>query len=199
MQWLFILLPLLLWPMVFILLSSVFIYAMLCATIILSSISYYLYKGRIKWHVGITKSLLAGVIGAVLLYMLFYVGYQATIALGMQKDVGNVYAMIYGNAPAFILFPVLAIIGICEEIYWRGGMQVYLKDAKSIFMRYPWIFAAFYYGLIHLSTLNIILVGAAMLVGILTNIIAYRYGILASIITHVAWIWMIVIFIPIGA
>ncbi len=197
---LFILLPLLLWPLTFIVLNTIFIYAMLVSVIILAIISLHIYGRQIKWsNNGIIRTIIIGIIGALILYLLFYIGYYATILLGIQKGVSNVYTMIYGNAPTLILMPTLALIGICEEIYWRGALQVYVKKKSRFFRKMPWVAGAMYYGLIHLSTLNIVLFAAAIIVGIVTSIIAYKYGILSSIITHVVWIEAIVILFPIGA
>jgi uncharacterized protein len=195
----FILLPVVLWPLSFIVLRSVFIYALLGSVIILASMSLYFYRKSIKW--GTSKNylylILIGVIGAIILYLMFYFGNFAASALGIDGLVGNVYQMIYGGVARAPLIILLALIGVFEEIYWRGALQAYVEKNSKMFKKYPWMLTTAYYGLVHIAALNPILVLAALLVGITTSLIAYRYGIISSIITHIVWIELIVVLIPV--
>lgn len=193
----FLFLPLLLWPITFILLKNIFIYSMLISTFILAVISLMIHKDMIKWrHKNIYLTLAMGVLGAVILYLIFYFGNILTMYMNINNLVGNVYTMIYKDVPIIPLAIILMFIGVFEEIYWRGALQGYLEKKIRIFAAMPWVGTTLYYSLIHVSTLNFVLVGAAFLVGLVTSIIAYKYGILSSMITHIVWIEMIVIFIP---
>ncbi len=193
-------LPLLLWPLSFIVLQSVFIYALAASTVLLALLSLILYRDKIVWSRGSSK-LAVVVFGAALafvLYLIFVAGGIASSALGLSSYVSGVYASIYGtqgkSASTIVL---LAIIGICEEIYWRGGVQGYARTNTSRFAKAPWLASGLYYTLVHVSTLNPILVVAALFVGLVTGLVAHKAGILASMVTHVLWIEAIVIFFPV--
>jgi hypothetical protein len=195
---LFLFLPILLWPITFIVLKRVFIYSMLVSTFILAIISLRWYRKRIKWAgKRIYVSIIAGVIGAFLLYLVFYIGWYATLYLGMNSLVGNVYSMIYAGVAKMPLIFILALIGIFEEIYWRGALQGYIKKSlMPLIGAFPWIGSTLYYSAVHISTLNPILVLSAFFVGLVTSVIADRYGIISSMLTHIIWIELIVVFIP---
>ncbi|MGC8479169.1 MAG: CPBP family intramembrane glutamic endopeptidase [Candidatus Micrarchaeia archaeon] len=191
-------LPLILWPLSFILFSNYFVYAMTISTVILATITLLKYKDILKVKSGsIKKILLWGAIGAAVLYLIFLVGYYLSIATNTVFYVVKVYKLIYIEAQPIFLFILLAIIGICEEFYWRGGVQALIRKKSKLFKKMPWVGAALYYGLIHISTLNPILVLAALFVGIVTSILAEKYGILSSMIAHVVWIEFIIIFLPV--
>ncbi|MCL5007937.1 MAG: CPBP family intramembrane metalloprotease [Candidatus Marsarchaeota archaeon] len=195
----FLLLPILLWPITFIVLKSVFIYSMFVSTLILALISLYYYKGMIRWRVrSYPVTLAIGVIGAIALYLIFYLGNYLTIYLGINGLVSNVYAMIYADVPRIPLAVLLIFIGLFEEIYWRGALQGFIRGSGSrVLASTPWVLTTLYYASVHISTLNIVLVGAAFFVGLVTSIIADRYGIISSMITHIVWIELIVLIIPI--
>lgn len=195
---LYLALPLLLWPVVFIVFSHSFVYAMSVATFILAAFSLWRYRGNITWsRKGAARMAAAGIIGAVALYLAFLAGYYLSVATGMGSYVGLVYSMIYSQAPRAVIFVLLALIGLFEEIYWRGGMQGYAAKHSRRFGSIPWLASTIYYSLVHISTLNPVLVLAALLVGLVTSIIADRYGILASAMAHIAWIEAIIIFLPV--
>jgi membrane protease YdiL (CAAX protease family) len=194
----YFLLPLILWPVSFILLQSTFIYALTVSTAMLALFSVYKYKIswiRTKnWHYAI----LAGLAAAFVLYLLFVLGNVFSNALGLGKFVNSVYASIYetqGNGAVTVF--LLAIIGIFEEIYWRGGFQGYVESKSKIFKKIPWVASSCYYAFVHISTLNPILVIAALVVGVVTSIVAYKFGILASVVTHILWIESIVVLFPV--
>lgn len=199
LEWVFVLLPLVLWPISFILLKSIFIYAMLSSTFILAVFSIAMYKKKIPWNrIGnYILVIMMGIFGAFILYLLFFAGFLGVSALGLNNSVSSVYQMIYGGiSNKYALFIMLALIAIFEEIYWRGALQSFMEKHLRALSKMPFIPCSIYYALVHLSTLNIVLVGAAFVVGLVTSVLAYRYGIIASIITHIIWIEAIVIFLP---
>ncbi len=87
----------------------------------------------------------------------------------------------------------------CEEIYWRGALQGYMRRKFSKTKWAPWVISTAYYSLVHLSTLNPILVLAAFFVGLTASLIAEKHGILASAAVHIIWIEAIIIFLPVIA
>ncbi len=190
-------LPLVLWPISFILLRSIFIYAMTASTLILASLSMYRYRNRIRWNrKGLRKAAVSGICGAVVLYLIFAFGNMVVSRIGLSSFVSDVYASIYSSGSKPVTFILLAVIGISEEIYWRGGLQGYAESSSGRLGRMPWLASTAYYTVVHLSTLNPVLVGAAFFVGITTSLVSYKFGTLASIATHIAWIEAVVIFFP---
>lgn len=193
-------LPIVLWPLVFIAFQSSFVYAMSAATLLLASLSIWKYRKIIKWkRGGNVRIITIGIIGAVILYLVFLAGYYLALSAGLIGYVDLVYSMIYAQGSKIVIFILLAVIGICEEIYWRGGVQGYVEKHSKRFKDAPWIATTAYYSLVHLATLNPILVLAAFFVGLVTSLSANRYGIRASIIAHVLWIELIIVFLPVIA
>ncbi len=191
-------LPLILWPLSFIVFSNYFVYAMTISTMILAALTLFKYKNILRVRQGkLKKILFFGVVGAVALYLIFLAGYYLTVLTGTVVYVHEIYNLIYLQAQTILLFILLGIIGISEEIYWRGGVQGLIRKKSKLFRKLPWLGSSIFYGLIHLSTLNPILVLAAFFVGLITSVIAERYGILGSAIAHVAWIEAIIIFLPV--
>ncbi len=194
----YLVLPVILWPLVFIVFQGYFVYAMSVATLVLAVFSLWKFRKSIKWNSGKTQWVIsAGIIGAILLYLVFLAGYYLAAASGLGSYVGLIYSMIYAQGSKIVVFALLAVIGICEEIYWRGGLQGYVQKHSKRFKNAPWIVTTAYYSLVHLSTLNPILVLAAFFVGLITSLTANRYGIAASAIAHILWIEAIIIFLPV--
>ena len=191
-------LPVLLWPIVFLVFKNSFVYAMAGATAFLALLSLLKYRTLIKWK-GASYARMAGfaLAGAVLLYLVFYGGFYLASMMGMLSYVKLVYSMIYAQGSRLGVFILLAIIGICEEIYWRGALQGYMRKKFPRTKWAPWVIATAYYSLVHLSTLNPILVLAAFFVGITASLISEKHGILASAAVHIIWIEAIIIFLPV--
>ncbi len=197
----YFILPALLWPIVFIALRSKFVYAMLVAALCLAAFTLYGYRDRIKFSyrkANYASILLLGIIGSVALYLAFLIGYYATVLLGLSSYVSSIYTMLYSQGAALAVAPILILIGISEEIYWRGGLQGYIRKNSKVFANKAWLGSALWYGAVHLLTLNPILALSAFVVGIITGLIAERYGILVSSVTHIIWLIAIVLVIPIG-
>lgn len=191
-------LPILLWPIVFLVFKNSFVYAMAGATAFLALLSLWKYRKLIKWKgTSPAKMAASAVIGALFLYLVFYGGFYLASSIGMLSYVKLVYAMIYAQGSKFGIFLLLAIIGICEEIYWRGALQGYMRKKFPRTKWAPWVIATAYYSLVHLSTLNPILVLAAFFVGITASLISEKHGILASAAVHIIWIEAIIIFLPV--
>jgi uncharacterized protein len=193
-------LPILLWPIVFLGFPNLFVYAMSVATLILAIFTLVMHKELIQWKK--TKKyvpiILSGLMGAAILYFVFVAGAYLAGYFGLFSYVQLVYSMIYAQASKVVIFLLLALIGICEEIYWRGGVQAFAKKSR-LFKNMPWLGTTIYYSLVHIPTLNPILVLAAFFVGLVTSLIADRYGIFGSMIAHIAWIECIIIFLPVIA
>ncbi len=174
--------------------------ALAASTAFLAALTLLFYRKNIRWTRGSSKLAVFafGAASAIVLYLIFVAGGMLTTALGLGSYVSNVYALIYGTqGKGALTIILLAMIGIFEEIYWRGGVQGYAEANFSRFAKAPWIASTAYYAFVHISTLNPILVVAAFFVGLVAGIVAHKAGILASMVTHVLWIEAIVIFLPV--
>ncbi len=197
-NFIYFILPIILWPLVFIVFAKYFVYAMGIAAAILALLTLWKKPKLIKWKSpNISKVLAFGIIGSVILYLLFLLGYYLAIASGLGQYVNLIYSLIYSQAPKLAIVVLLAIIGFFEEVYWRGGVQGYVSRNWKSFSKYPWIISTAYYSLVHITTLNPVLVLAAFLVGLVTSLIASRHGIVSSAIAHILWIEAIIIFLPV--
>lgn len=191
---LYLLLPSALWPTVFLVFRTYFIFSMSLAALLLASLTLAAYGKSVRWW-GASKrdSVLIGVVAAFALFQLFFFGSKLAALLGLSQQVAAVYSAIYGQAPRSVVAALLIPIGIFEEIYWRGGLQGMARRSNSL-GRFSWLVAALYYGSVHLFTLSLVLLGAALVVGIAMSALAERYGVIASSIAHVLWIEAVVVF-----
>jgi CAAX amino terminal protease family. len=107
-----------------------------------------------------------------------------------------VYAMIRRSISKYALAVALVIIGIMEELYWRGGLQELMRGVGGIARREPWLLSMTYYTLIHISTLNPALVAGAFAVGLIDGLLADKVGLTASTITHILWLELMMVILP---
>ncbi len=197
-MYVYLLLPLLLWPLTFIVFSKYFIYAMALSELLLISFSLLRFRKYVPFRKSTwKKTAIAGTLGAAVLYAIFLIGYHLALFTGNGAYVTDIYRMIYAESGKMVIFILLAFIGIAEEIYWRGGIQGIAEKNTRMFRSRPWIASTAYYACIHLTTLNPILALAAFFVGLVNSLIAQKYGIVASAISHIAWIEAIILFLPV--
>ena len=83
-----------------------------------------------------------------------------------------------------------------EEVYWRGGFQENLL--KERFGDFRWLFSSIVYSLVHVVTLNLVLVAAAFVVGVVLGYTAKRFGLSSAIIAHVVWLLLVIIIAPVS-
>ncbi len=178
--------PLIVWPLVFVILKNTFLYSMGLATTFLGLTTVLFFKNDLI-HLLINgqnqksklKSIFIGVVSSFVLYIIFLLGGKISYYLGFGNLVLSIYDMVL-SINKIILSVALIIIGVMEEIYWRGFIQgIFINDTP-----YPWILSSIYYSMVHIVTFNYILVIAALIVGLITGYIAYQFGIVPSIITH---------------
>ncbi len=141
-----------------------------------------------------------GLIMSGVLYMVFIGGYALLKYMGgLAGYVVIVYEMVRGGmVNAYALSIALVIIGFMEEVYWRGGglQELARGGLGSIFNREPWIALMIYYTLVHISTLNPALVAGAFAIGFVDGVLADKAGLTASIITHVVWLELMMVLLP---
>ncbi len=196
-QKIFFILPLLLWPLAFILFAPIFLYAMVLVTIFLGLSTLLLFRENLRFLLSkskfetILKNTIISLIASMLLYLIFLLGGKISYQIGIGYLVLNIYNMLL-NINKISLGIALIVIGIMEEIYWRGFIQNTFTDTQ-----YPWLFSSIYYSIVHAVTLNYVLTIAALIVGLITGYIAYKFGIAYSIITHITWLEITIVILPI--
>jgi uncharacterized protein len=130
----------------------------------------------------------AGVAASVVLYGVFAAGRvlarQLVPFAGAQ--IGAVY-LLRTQAPAWVIGVLLIlVIGPGEELFWRGLVQWGLVGRWG--ESRGWAAATLIYGLVHLASANILLVGAALVAGAFWGALYLRIGRIAPVIvSHIVW------------
>lgn len=145
-----------------------------------------------EWTHDITlsgRNLLVGLAVAFVLWWVFWTGDKVSqLIFGFARgQVDMIYAMKGGTSPALIAVLLLLIIGPAEEIFWRGFIQRRMMARWG--SNVGFIAATACYTLVHLPSLNFMLIVAAGVVGGCWGLI-YRFfprSLTALIISHAVW------------
>ena len=134
------------------------------------------------------RILLIGVLSAVLLYGVFFMGkWISTLLFDFAGDqIGGIYGKGVGTSAGVISLLLFFITGPAEEIYWRGYLQ------KNLMNRYGhlqgWLIASAIYAAVHIWSFNFMLIGAAAVAGAFWGALYLRFNSLtAVIISHSIW------------
>ncbi len=174
-----------------------FLYAMVLVTIFLGLSTLLLFRENLRFLLSkskfetILKNTIISLIASMLLYLIFLLGGKISYQMGIGYLVLNIYNMLL-NINKISLGIALIVTGIMEEIYWRGFVQNTFTGTQ-----YPWLFSSIYYSIVHAVTLNYVLTIAALIVGLITGYIAHKFGIAYSIITHITWLEITIVILPI--
>jgi len=136
------------------------------------------------------RVLIAGLISAIALYLVFLLGHILASSIGLGQQVNLVYSIINMGYLELALIPV---IGFMEEAYWRGYLQETLVVRK---LRVSWALSTIPYALVHVTSGLAILVLAAWVVGLVLGFTARTQGLSASIIAHVLWLYLVLYVLP---
>jgi hypothetical protein len=170
---------------------------MAISTLLIGSLTLAWFRDRLHWfRLGAIIVILTGILFAFIMYMVFIGGYAVLTYLGLSKYVVMVYVMIRRSISKYALAVALVIIGIMEELYWRGGLQELMRGVGGIIRREPWLLSMTYYTLIHISILNPALVAGAFAVGLIDGLLADKVGLTASTITHILWLELMMVILP---
>jgi len=190
-------LPLVLWPLSFDVFSGRFVYCMAFSTLLLGLLTIAWFRGRLRWFkVNAVAVVLLGALFAFVMYAVFVGGDALLKHLGLSGYVALVYSMVEHTIGKYELAAALIVIGIMEELYWRGGLQELMRGVGGLVGREPWLLSMTYYTLVHLSTLNPALVAGAFAVGLIDGLLADKVGLAASAITHVLWLELMMVLSP---
>jgi len=137
---------------------------------------------------GIPNKVFFGLLSAVLLYAVFYVG---NIASRMIFDfaaagIESVYAFKEGAAPIRVWLLISLLIGPGEELFWRGFIQRRYMDR---FGAWPGLVGATaLYALVHVGSMNPMLILAAALCGLFWGLMfMWKRSLIMIIISHTVW------------
>jgi hypothetical protein len=139
-----------------------------------------------------------GVLSALFLYIVFYVGniVSRQIFSFAQSGIENVYAFKSGVSPFRIAVLMILLIGPGEELFWRGFLQRRLQMEQGRWRGF--IIATSIYTLVHLASGNAMLILAAGLCGLFWGFLYVQKGsILLNIVSHTVWDVAIFLLFPV--
>lgn len=178
---------------------------MSCAAVILTglAVTFSTDLERLKPIGKPLWQLLGGIALAFALWGIFWVGDKASAALFdfARPEVDAVYAMKTGLPSWAIAVLLLFLIGPAEEFFWRGYVQHTLERLCG--GRQPkdraLLMTAAVYALVHIWSLNFMLVMAALVAGLVWGLV-YRFcpkALPALIVSHAIWDVLVFILLPI--
>ena len=186
-----------LWIVVFLIRPFDFWAMLASATFILLIIAVLLSREKLALHASISL-ILYGIVTAVLLYGLFYFGFEATKSNPIfSQGINQVYGL-RSNEPRWLIAVLLIFpIGPGEELYWRGLIQ--RTFAEKYGSNFGLIIASLAYALVHLPTLNPPLIMTALIGGLVWgSLYKFTNSLVPGIVSHVLWDLMIFIILPFG-
>ena len=161
--------------------------------IILISIVFFMDK---SWRLAIAQDMAGnilfkiglGVLSALLLYVVFFVGnfISRNIFTFAGSGIQDVYAFKMGISKFRIALLMIFIIGPGEELFWRGFLQRNLQIKAGKYLGFA--LATGIYTFIHLGSGNIMLVLAAGVCGLFWGYLYLRYNsMILNVISHTLW------------
>ena len=150
----------------------------------------------VRWSV---SNLLFGIVIAVALWCVFWVGDKASTWLFdfARPQVNLIYGMKEGESPWLLSCLLLFLIGPAEEIFWRGYVQE--TFSKKISPNTGFILATACYTLVHIASFNFMLIMASMVCGLAWGLL-YRFfpqRFSAIILSHALWDAAVFVWFPI--
>ena len=144
------------------------------------------------------RAVIFGLISAVLLYLVFWVGKTASafILPFAGQQIGGIYNKGAGTSMWMIALLLFFITGPAEELYWRGYLQ---KNLMARFGRWQgWLLATVIYAAVHIWSFNFMLIGAAFVAGAFWGAMyLYLKNLAPVILSHSIWSMTIFAVFPI--
>lgn len=166
-----------------------FWYTMTASAIILTTLAACFCREWIKEIRFTPSQVFIGLALAAVLWMVFWTGDKVSQWLFSfaRPQVDLIYGMKTGTSPILIGALLVAIIGPAEEIYWRGYVQRRLTERWNANIGFIATLAL--YTMIHVWSMNFMLVMAALVVGACWGLL-YRLKpqwLTALVISHAVW------------
>lgn len=175
-----------------------FWYMMLGATGLLTALSLIFGKDWKKQFTFGIKDVILGLLSAIFLYGVFYIGNELSTLLFdfSRPQVDNVYAMRDGESKLFLALALLFWIGPAEEIFWRGYVQREVEGRQGKWRAF--IITTLIYAFVHIWAFNFMLFMAALICGAFWGLMyTQKKNLLPLIISHAVWDVAIFILFPI--
>lgn len=161
--------------------------AMTCSVLLLTCLAF-LFGGRPAWHFRLSD-VLWGVAIAVVLWGVFWLGDKVSqwMFSFARPQVNLIYDMKEGQSSVWLALALLLIIGPAEEIFWRGYVQRTLVSRFSPDAAFLLATAA--YTLVHLPSLNFMLIMAALVCGVMWGGLyrLFPQHFTAIVVSHALW------------
>lgn len=140
-----------------------------------------------------------GVASAAALWGVFWVcnGLSRMIFSFAGNQVGAIYDLRTGSNPWVVGAMLVAVIGPAEELFWRGTVQ---RAMEAKWGRVAAFFAATAaYTLVHIWSLNLMLIGAAAVCGGFWALMyTWRRNLTAVLVSHCLWDVAVFLIFPIS-
>ena len=167
-----------------------------CTLTVLSTVFSPGWWKHLRWSV---SNILSGFAIAIALWCVFWVGDKASQWLFdfARPQVNLIYGMKAGESPWLISALLLFLIGPAEEIFWRGYVQ------RRLSLRYNpnvgFLLATACYTLVHVASLNFMLIMASMVCGIAWGGLYRLFPrcFLAIVLSHALWDAAVFVWFPI--
>ncbi len=144
------------------------------------------------------KYLFLGIIFSVILWGVFYLGdFFSSLLFNFSKSqIAEIYSIKTGVNTLKLSLALALLIGPAEEIFWRGFIQ---NDLSKYFNKSTgFLLATAAYTLVHISSLNFMLIMSSLVCGIFWGFLYKKYNNLwVVIISHSIWDCAIFIYFPI--
>ncbi|MDY5969701.1 MAG: type II CAAX endopeptidase family protein [Bacteroidales bacterium] len=130
-----------------------------------------------------------GILLAALLWIVFFVGDKISQCLFpfAKGQVEAIYTLKDGTNPSLVALLLLMVIGPAEEIFWRGFVQRGLMEKMGQW--WGWIATTLTYTLVHIGSLNFMLLMAALVCGAFWGYVYMKWPkrLGAVIVSHALW------------
>ena len=177
---------------------------MTASAVILTSLALLFSPGKLPKVERPLLQVLAGIIIALVLWGVFWTGDKVSSWLFdfARPEVDSIYSMKTGLPPGVIAALLLLVIGPAEEFFWRGYVQ---RTMEKIFEGWErpqdkaFVVTAVIYALVHVWSLNFMLVMAALVAGGVWGLL-YRLRprmLPALIVSHALWDALVFVWMPI--
>ena len=171
------------------------LFFLLALTVFIEPDIFLLFQEEIKRKRG--RSLGLGLLSAGLLYGLFWLAKITSplILTSAPEKIKAIYAFKEGASSWRIALLMLLVIGPGEEFFWRGTIQRLLGNLFSPLSGY--LLATLIYTMVHLTTGNPLLIGAALVAGLFWGgLYLWQGSILTIVVSHTLWDILVFLIFP---
>lgn len=140
------------------------------------------------WYRFSLRSVVIGVLSAAALYGIFMVGQSVSAQVFdfAPSQVGHIYGLGEGTQLWLIAAVLFFVTSPCEELYWRGWLQRELMERLG--PTGGWLAGAAVYAGVHVWSMNLMLVGAALVAGLFWGwLYMTTRDLRPCIISHAVW------------